>query len=270
MHVQAVFIMATDVNLLLEQSRCLDCLTPGQLSYIETDLINSWSGSGVGLASSETPDSIGTPFRWYDAGTFVLADGATIAVANPWIDQSSNLSNATTTLGREPVFKTNIFGIRPAVRLSGIKHFVFDSGIIMLSDFTILAVAKVNGDSIWLSRDGVNRQVRAYRSSQNVLSVFFSNSGEVVSGALDIVQTDGRMLGYRRNSVSGVVDFFENDTNFAGGNNTSTIDLEQIGLIDGGPLNIDIGEMVIYDSVLSTANIQLLYDDYFKPKFGLP
>jgi hypothetical protein len=260
-----------DVAELIELAECLSCLAPGQLSYIEASLISSWEeNGGIEIASSETPDSIGAPLRWYDAGTFVLADGATIATTNPWIDQSSNLSNATPTAGNEPIFKTNIFGSRPAVRLSGTKRFMFDSGVIILSNFTILAVAKVNGDSIWISRNGINRQVRAFRSSVNNLSINTSGGTEITSGTLSVAATDGRMIGYRRDSGTGVADFFENRVNFAGGNNIFTIDLDQIGIIDGGPLNIDIGEMVIYDSVVSEANIQLLYDDYFKPKFGLP
>lgn len=260
----------SDIVDLTEAARCLDCLAPGQLSYIEASLIDSWSESGIGLESGESPESIGTPFRWYDAGTYLLADNASISTSDPWIDQSSNLSNATPTAGNEPVFKTNIFGTKPAVRMSGTKRFIFDSGVFVLSNFTILAVAKVNGDSIWMSRNGINRQVRAFRSSVNNLSVNTSGGSEIASGTLNVPATDGRMIGYRRNSGTGDLDFFENSTNFAGGNNIFTLDLDQIGIIDGGPLNIDIGEMVIYDSVLSTANIQLLYNDYFKPKFGLP
>lgn len=263
--------MAADPAVLNEAAKCLECLAPGQLSYIEANLIDGWASDvEIELASSETPDSVGTPFRWYDAGTYLLDDDDPISTSDPWIDQSSNLSNATPTAGNEPVFKTNIFGSLPAVRLSGQKRLTLDSGVIILSDFTILAVAKVNGDSIWMSRNGVNRQVRAFRSGVNNLSINTSGGTEVASGTLSVAATDGRMIGYRRVSGTGVADFFENDTNFAGGNNIFTIDLDQIGIIDGGPLNIDIGEMVIYDSVLSTANIQLLYNDYFKPKFSLP
>lgn len=263
--------MAADPTALNEAARCLECLAPGQLSYIEASLIDGWASDvGIELASSATPDSVGTPFRWYDAGTYLLDDDDPISTSDPWVDQSSNLSNATPTAGNEPVFKTNIFGSRPAVRLSGQKRLTLDSGVIILSDFTILAVAKVNGDSIWMSRNGINRQVRAFRSSVNNLSINTSGGTEVASGTLNVAATDGRMIGYRRASGTGVADFFENSTNFAGGDNIFTIDLDQIGIIDGGPLNIDIGEMVIYDSVLSTANIQLLYNDYFKPRFVLP
>lgn len=31
-----------DVQALLEESRCLECLLPGQLDYIEASLLNLW------------------------------------------------------------------------------------------------------------------------------------------------------------------------------------------------------------------------------------
>lgn len=210
------------------------------------------------------------PLRWYDAATYALADNASITTADPWVDQSVNLSDATTTLGNEPVFKTNIFGSLPAVRLSGVKHLVFDGGDLVLTNLTIICVARVYGDSIWLSRAGLNRQVRVFRSGINDYS-FVATAGEVISGTLSQPATDARMNVWRHDFGGTTnVDFYENATNFAGGPNGQTQTLSQIGIIDGGPLNIDIGEMVIFDSFLTGPNIVALYNDYFKPKFGLP
>lgn len=221
-------------------------------------------------AAAAAPDNIGIPFRWYDAASYALADTASITTADPWIDQSVNLSNATTTLTFEPSFHHNIFGILPAVRLQTPEHLAFDSGEFTLSDLTIICIAKINGDSIWLSRSGLNRQVRAFRGGTNNYSFYPGSGAEVISGTLTNPATDARMNIWRRNTGTGDVDFFENDTNEAGGTNGDAIALNQIGIIDGGPLNIDIGELVIYDSFISTVNIQAVYDDYFKPKFGLP
>lgn len=222
-------------------------------------------------AASASPTSIGVPFRWYDAATFVLADAASITSATPWDDLSVNASNATSTAAQEPTFRTNIFGTLPAVRLSGIQHFEFDSGEFTLGDLTIFLVAKINGDSIWLSRAGLNRQVRAKRSGANENSFFPGLGAEVVSGTFTNPASDARLNVWRRDDGTGTMDFFENATNIAGsGTNIDGIQLNQIGIVDGGPLNLDIGEIVIYDSVISTVNCQALYNDYFKPKFGLP
>lgn len=220
--------------------------------------------------ASVTPDSF-TPFRWYDADTYALGDGATITTADPWDDQSVNNSNATTTLGFEPSFHHNIFGVLPAVRLQTPEHLVFDSGFFTLMDLTIICVVKVNGDSIWLSRNTFNRQIRAFRSGVNENSFYPGTGAEVASGVLAVTATDARMLVWRRNVGTGVVDFYENDTLFPGsGTNSDGMELGQIGIIDGGPLNIDIGELVIYSSTLTDQNVEDLYNDYFKPKFSLP
>ena len=227
-------------------------------------LINPFFVAPAGV----TPASF-TPLRWYDAATYALADGATITTAMPWDDLSLNNSDATTTLGFEPTFRTNIFGALPAVRLLTPQHLAF-TGDLVLTDLTIICVAKVNGDSIWLSRSGLNRQIRVFRSGANVYS-FVATAGEVVSGVLSQPATDARMNTWRHDfSGTTQVEFFENATLFAGGVNGQTQTLNQIGIIDGGPLNIDIGEMVIYDSSLSDTNVIALYNDYFKPKFGLP
>lgn len=140
----------------------------------------------------------------------------------------------------------------------------------MLTALTLICVAKINGDSIWLSRGGLNRQIRAFRAGVNNYS-FVATAGEVISGTLSQPATDARMNTWRHEFSGGMqVDFFENATNFGGGINGQTQTLNQIGIIDGGPLNIDIGEMVIFDSYLTSTNITDLYNDYFKPKFGLP
>lgn len=227
-------------------------------------IINPFFVSPAGV----TPASF-NPLRWYDADTYALGDGATITPADPWIDQSANLSDATTTLGFQPSFHHNIFGTLPAVRLQTPEHLAF-TGDLVLTALTIICVAKINGDSIWLSRSGLNRQIRAFRSGTNNYS-FVATAGEVVSGTLSQPATDARMNTWRHEFSGGMqVDFYENATNFGGNINGQTQTLNQIGIIDGGPLNIDIGEMVIFDSFLSGANIVALYNDYFKPKFGLP
>lgn len=209
------------------------------------------------------------PLRWYDAGSYALSDGASITVANPWVDQSANLGNATTTAGFEPIFKTNIFGSLPAVRMSAPDHLAFDGGDLALpASFTIFCIHKTSSDSIWMSRAGINRQLRITRAGANVYSYF--GGGEVISGTLATAATAIKLGVWRRNDGTMNLDFFENATNFVGGASLPVIAYNQIGLIDGGPLNIDIGEVVIYNTFISDVDIQALYDDYFKPKFALP
>lgn len=262
--------MPTDIDSLLEESRCLDCLTPGQMAYIEANLLDAWSINESGFAPTAIPEQVIQSGRWFDAGTFTgLADGAIIPVSNPWVDLSPNHSNATSTLAKEPTYRTNIFGSRPAVRFFGVNGMTFDSGLLTLEDFTILAVVKARSDSIWMSRLTLNRQVRAYRQNDNKLSVALPT--EIVSNLLSTPAASAKLVGYRRVASTGVVDFFENGSPVSAvGTSTETFHLEQIGVTNGGPIDIDIGEMVIYTSIVSNEGIQAMYDDYFKNKFGLP
>lgn len=226
-----------------------------------------WSAAGFVVTPA---DFGGGAFRWYDAASFdYLADGATITAADPWDDLSANNDNATTTAGNESIFKTNIFGSRPAVRTSGtLPHrFLFDGGQITLTDFTIFFVTKrIIADSFALSLSTGNRQVRIFRSGANVLS-FFAGGGEIISGVLATAETDARLNGWIRSGTA--MSFYENDTPVAGGVDGNSIDLNQIGSDSLNP-NMDIGEIVIYNSILSGPDIQSLYDGYFQPKFSLP
>lgn len=262
--------MPTDIDRLLELSRCMDCLTPGQMSYIETSLLDTWAFNEAEFTPDSIPEYVGASVRWYEASDFTgLADGETIAVSNPWVDRSPSQSNATSTIAMEPTYRTNIFGDRPAVRFLGINGMTFNSGVIALTDFTFLAVVRVYADSIWMSRIAINRQVRAFQQNANILSLAFP--GVVLSDELNTPFSDAKLIGYRRVASTGIIDFFENGVVIgADTTNTATLHLEQIGVTNGGPDNIDIGEMVIYNSVVSTEDIQALYNDYFKPKYGLP
>lgn len=259
--------MATDVNLLLEESRCLDCLTPGQMAYIGVSLLDTWAVSASAFTPESIPEYVGDALRWFDAGSFTgLDDEDLIAASNPWTDKTFH-QDAVTTSGKEPTYKIDIFGARPAVRFGEIKHMVF--GLVTLTDFTILAVVKAAVDSIFLSRQGLNRQVRVYRQNENTLSIV--PSAEVISDVISAPFSDAKMIGYRRVSATGVVSFFENAAAFgADGTNIQVFTLDQIGLAQVGQLGIDIAELAIYDSIVSDEDIAGLYNAYFKPKYGLP
>lgn len=210
-------------------------------------------------------------FRWYDAAFYSLPDGTAIAVGTPWDDQSANDSDATTVLGQEPSFRTNIFGTLPAIRFAYPDRFLFDSGTFVLTNFTIICIAKVVSDSIWLSLLGQNRQIRIFRSSINVLSSY-DGATEHISGALTNPASNARMMTWRRDFGTTVVDFFENSTNIAGVAGPALgMGIDTIGAQVVAPaIDMDIGEIVIFDTFKTTLEIQDLYNNYFKPKFGLP
>lgn len=219
--------------------------------------------------NAAAPPIVGA-FRWYDAAFYSLPDGTAIAVATPWDDQSANDSDATTVLTQEPSFRTNIFGTLPAIRFSYPDRFLFDSGVFVLTNFTIICIAKTTSDSIWMSDSSTNRQVRIARAGVNNYS-YYDGGGEVISGTLTQPLADAKMNVWRRNAGTTTVDFFENAVNFAGAATVGTASFDTIGAqAVAGAIDMDIGEIVIFDTYKTDLEVQDLYNNYFKPKFGLP
>lgn len=216
------------------------------------------------------------PVRWYDADTFSLADDAIISPAFPWNDQSPNGKDAVSDTGQEPTFHTNSINGKPIVRFAGAQHMVFEE--LFLGEFTILCVLRSGADSNYVGRVGINRQIRINRIDQPRASWFSGASGtELISNQLLSNAALPRMIGHRRNfTPSGAFKFFDGLTDvdpIDSANWTSvTFGINEIGdLGDFTPTpSIDIAELVIYDTSLTTDEIRTLYNDYFKPKFALP
>lgn len=239
------------------------------------------------LQSPPNPGTFG-PVRWWDADSlrddWGLTNDAIIAPEFFWRDKSSNGLHARSTaspLNTQPQFKSDELSSingRPVVRLQGTKRLLFDGGDLILGDFTVLVVYAAVNDSMILSHDGFNRQIRINRSGVNKASWFSGESGtENISNLLASNPSFPRMVGYRRINYSALnrdVVFFDNATlvNDDGATGVSNVlfGINQIGVIDGGPLNIDIAELAIYNKALTDSEIQTLYTQYFKPKFALP
>lgn len=232
-----------------------------------------------------TPTSFGQPYRWYDAASLnYLTNDAAITDNDPWDDKSPNDDDAVSTSGHFPNFRSNIINGKPTVRFgAGTQHLVFEGGDLALGDFTILCVAIATADSVYMSKIGINRQIRINRIGERRAS-WFCDQGqqEVMSDLFTSNASNGTMIGYRRTNYADPIianrqfAFFDNsirvgvrDPDVTQVNNV-IFSPNQIGIIDGGPLLIDIGELVIYDRALSDGEILSLYTEYFKPKFGLP
>lgn len=231
-----------------------------------------------------TPTSFGQPYRWYDANSLeYLTNDAAITDSDPWDDKSPADDDAVSTSGHFPTFRTNIINGRPTVRLAGTQRLVFEGGDLVLGDFTILCVAIATADSIYMSKAGINRQIRINRIGERRAS-WFCDQGqqEVMSDFFTSNANNGAMIGHRRTNYADPIvanrqfAFFDNsirvgirDPEVTQVNNV-IFSPSQIGIIDGGPLLIDIGEIVIYDRALSDGEVMSLYTEYFKPKFGLP
>jgi len=213
---------------------------------------------------------------WWKADSFALADGTAIGGAgSEWQDQSANNRDAVQgTAGAQPLFKTNIFGAMPSIRFDGSDdclEFPVSTWSPSVA-FTILVVGKAVTvtDCELLGHNANNEQVRV----NNATTVsFFDGVSTSTSTAFGSSVVNAKLISWRRTLVTFDLRFRENKTsrgeNIASGNQTVT--LNRIGRTSfGGFPNWDIAEIVGYSTALTSAQVDSLYDNYFKPRWGLP
>lgn len=237
---------------------------------------------GPFLVQGGIQPGIFNPTRWYDAGSFSLANDSIISPEFPWDDQSPNDDDAVSTTGSEPTYKhdeLSAINDRPVVRFVNEARMLFEGGDLVLDAFTILCVLNTAFDSTYVSRGGFNRQIRTSRLNEARASWFSGATGqELVSNLYTSNANIARMVGHRRTALTPghAFMFFDNAnevTPTTSGVDSSLFGINQLGVLPSEfstPLNCDIAEIVIYNTALSTQNIQALYTHYFKPKFALP
>lgn len=230
----------------------------------------------VTAASSITPASFTGLTNWYKADSFSLSDGTAIGgTGNEWLDQSGNANDLTQpTSGNRPVYKTSIVNSKPVIRFTaGSGHFLILPTVSLPSDFTVVAIASVTGDSQLLGNDSQNMQVRIKRSGANTLSLYFGNVDTVSSTLTNAANTFRYLQWSRFNDSSGAIHFRENASFVSQTTNDpgSPATLNRVGVTSfGGNLDGDIAELCIYTSGMVGTDSDSLYNNYFKSKYGLP
>lgn len=221
-------------------------------------------------AVSPSDAQFGTLVRWFDADTYsaTKVNNDLLSNTDPWTDQSTSASNMVPDNSGKPTFKTNIFGTKPAVLFTSLTRMT-GSGTITLNNFTIIIVASGSGDAILPYDQGVNMQIRISRTvTQN--SFFPNDPPEVLSSAVNTPQRNSKANVWIRSGSQ--ISFFENSASI-GGNACSTnpFTTKALGSTDGGPLNnCHVGLVLYYSTAMPTASYKTLYNDYIKPRFGLP
>lgn len=235
---------------------------------------SEYSNTSSFLSASIAPNlpQFGTLIRWFDADSYsaTKVNNDALSSTDTWFDYSSNATPATPVNTAKPIFKTNIYGTLPAVFFtSPFARMNHPSDITFAGDFTFVIVASGSQDTILLGQAGINQQLRIVRSGVNRNS-FFPNSGTELSSSLL-----GTPIGRSKANVwirsGGVVTFWENSASFGSGSNSGTFITNIIGNDDGGPLNTCyVGNILMYSTAMSDAQYSILYNEYLKPRFGLP
>jgi hypothetical protein len=206
---------------------------------------------------------------WLDAAQITgLSDNDPVVT---WEDQSPSGNDATGT----GTYKTNVFGDEPAVLFNGTTNFFQLSSPIATTTnapFTVIVVSQksVTAENRIIGLVGSILPIARYQNPPGILLQTGSNrsSDAFTSGATDIV-----CWTIRRQANLGF-EFEEN--NLDRGNYTSSADeswtFDKLGADNSGtaPWNGHICEVLFYTSYLDDANHTGLYENYLKPKWGLP
>lgn len=216
------------------------------------------------------PDDIAGLVRWYDADSFtgLYADGAIITT--DWPDLSVSGEDATPRLGEEPTFKNTI--------LSGGKSSVsfppvirrFDTTQLVLGNFSVVAFYRPDGDTIVASDPGGNYQIREQTPTPTSdRPVIRPNTGP----SLEFIGTENadiwHMRTWTRNGTTGAPVFYYQKTSEpedTGDTNTASMLISTIGSV---LVNFHLAEMLIYNVVITQADVDNLHDFYFKLKYPL-
>lgn len=215
------------------------------------------------------PSDIAGLIRWYKASDFAgqgYVDGNSITTT--WLDNSTSAENATPQAGQEPLFKTTIIanGGISVKMVDGFKH--FDTTEVTLGDYTVVAFWRPNADAIVASSPSGNFQVRDTTGGvpNSDSPSLFNNDGITLNANGANNNTIFSVRTWTRNGTTGVPLFYYNkiqETELTGETSTSSMKISTVGLFNGGPGDFDIVEFLLYNTVLTQADVDNLFDGYF-------
>lgn len=227
----------------------------------------------VAPSGPQIPPDLANLVRWYKADSFSLADGTAIGgTGNEWIEQTGSGKDLTqATAARRPIFKTNIYGSKPAIQFISANQYWLTMPLLTLTPPFTIVIVGTTGSSIILGHDTQNMQVRAGHSGNNLF--LFSGVG-VDSAVCVTANTSVRGETFRAADAAGSMFFRDGKVDITGGGGSTgavnlllnTVSDPQFGLHINGYL----AEICIWSQNQLTTDLDILYDNYFKPRWGLP
>jgi len=218
-----------------------------------------------------------------------LANGNAV---NTWYDSSGNGRNAVFTqvngVGVAPVYTTNVFNGKPVVRFSG--NSLLQVSSLPLGAYTIIAVFKTsaNNQILYEHSDGMltnnsgnflftstNSTVSVKRNSiQTGKDIVMSNAGNwAANPAMPIMTTDtfGSTDASETFAINGSLQLL--NENYVGNLNDATVITDHFNIgerqwFGSLPFSGDLAEIVVYDHVLSPADMQTVSNALIS-KYGL-
>lgn len=265
---------------------------------------DSGPGGDSGFSNTATavvaidPTTFATPDGWWKADSFALADGTAIGdVGKEWVDQMgvSNHYGRQTAAANRPVFHTNVFGTMPAIQFTNTDDFSVQqfldmtngsvaNAILETGSWTIICVHKSNANTANHTTNGslcgnayVANGSRAVtiNSAVNPNSLAVIDEGLVHNNQSTVIAVGFNTLMMATYAKSGGNSVFRvNKTDQSPvAQPIGNFKLSHIAAT-GNP-GVDrftgvMAEIVIYPVALTNTQLDSLYDNYFKPRWGLP
>jgi len=220
-----------------------------------------------------SPMSFAAIGGWLRADSFTdLSDGDSIGVAgNEWIDQSGNGRDAIQNgIQAVPTWESNEVNGLPVARFSDVflqTSLAFPE-ISFAGDFTVILACSTKSatDTLWVNHRTANHQLRRNVGGGNDAASYAGlgfHSSSAFSGASNVFQ----LLTYRRSGTT--FSWRQNKTargtSAEAAQNLRLNTLCNNGFLGGG--SGDLGEIVFYSAHRSDAEVDSLYDGYFKPRW---
>lgn len=237
-------------------------------------LTNSFRFGGI----QDDPANYGNMYAWWKTDSLSLSDSTPLGNTGGGTDVPDSSGNGhvltQATSGNRPLYRTNQFGSRPAMEFASAQRFDISSALVLSGDFTCIAIAKqvAANDGMIFGSATLNLQWRKNRTNSNNQSFWDGAGPERISGVFSSAQTDLVMMSMRRASGS-ITSFRENKTELTGtGSENQSVTFDELGRCSGlGGANYTglIAEVVVYSVARSDSDMDSLFDNYFKPKWGI-
>lgn len=218
---------------------------------------------------------------WLDASNVLNGSNpSNNSAISSWTDLSGVSGNATqSTVGQRPIFRENIQNGFPAIEFDGANSQCMQvASVAVGSQFTLFVVLESISANTWFIEQSpdINSNDGFYMYDNGFASQIKNSGSNVMTQNIPGWLGTDPVLGMIKYDGT-FIEAWKNGTNYPGSTGSGTItnntvtNVLNIGSRNQASLFFDgyLYELVLYNGVLSTAQIAYLSNNYFNPKWAL-